>query len=423
LFCLISPLKKSDKEKKSLRSLRLRGEIILFFIHYMPFNKADQKIICLIFFILVALNSRRAHACAGVKNTRLRGNKLDLRTKRILVTGACGTVGRELTRQLLEEQRVEELIALDNNESELFFLEQTFSKHARASFFLADVRDRDKLSRKMKGIDVVFHAAAFKHIIFCEKSPFEAVQTNILGVQNIIYAAVENRVERVIFTSSDKAVNPTNVMGTSKLMGERLISAANCNLRGEGPIFASTRFGNVLGSRGSVIPVFEQQIRRGGPLTLTDPSMTRFIMSIKEAVQLLIDSSCLCCGGEVFVTKMPAVRIRDLADVMIRELAPACGYRPDQIQIQIIGLKPGEKMYEELLNDEETRRSWELKRYFVVLPAFTDMYRQIAFEYPGIESKQVTKAYHSGNETPLSKTRLTAFLRENNLIYPKNRDA
>ena len=341
---------------------------------------------------------------------------MDIKSQRILVTGACGTVGSELIRQLLEEYQVKELVALDNNESELFFIEEKFSAHPQAAFFLADVRDRDKLSRRMKGIDVVFHAAAFKHITFCERSPFEAVQTNILGVQNIIYAAIENRVNRVIFTSSDKAVNPTNVMGTSKLMGERLITAANCNLRGEGPIFTSTRFGNVLGSRGSVIPVFREQISRSGPITLTDPLMTRFIMSITEAVQLLIDSSRHCCGGEVFVTKMPVVRIQDLAEVMTQKLAPIYGLRADDIRIEIIGVKPGEKMYEELMNIEETRRSWELPRYFVVLPAFTEMYRKIVFEYPEIRSKQVTKAYHSANETPLSKAQLAAFLEENNIL-------
>ncbi|MBW2408706.1 MAG: SDR family NAD(P)-dependent oxidoreductase [Deltaproteobacteria bacterium] len=341
---------------------------------------------------------------------------MDLKLQRILVTGACGTIGRELIRQLLEKYQVKELVALDNNESALFFLREEFSKHSQAAFFLADVRDRDKLNRRMKGIDVVFHAAAFKHITFCERSPFEAVQTNILGVQNVIYAAIENGVKRVIFTSSDKAVNPTNVMGTSKLMGERLITAANCNLRGEGPRFTSTRFGNVLGSRGSVMPIFHEQIRRGGPVTITDPAMTRFIMSITEAVQLLIDSSRLACGGEVFVTKMPAVRIQDLAEIMIQELAAVYGQRAEDIRIATIGVKPGEKMYEELINIEETRRSWELTRYFVVLPAFTEMYRKIVFEYEDIQSREVTKAYHSGNETPLSKTQLAAFLKENNLL-------
>lgn len=337
--------------------------------------------------------------------------------KRVLVTGVCGTVGKELARQLLEEYDVGELVALDNNESALFFLEQRFFKHTQASFFLADVRDSDKLSRKMKGVDIVFHAAAFKHVIFCERSPFEAVQTNILGVQNIIEAALENKVERVVFTSSDKAVNPTNVMGTSKLMGERLMTAANSNLRGQGTILSSTRFGNVLGSRGSVLPIFREQIKRGGPVTLTDPEMTRFIMSIKEAVQLVIDSAVRACGGEVFVTKMPAILIPDLANVMIQELAPVYGYKPDDIDIDNIGTKPGEKMYEELMNIEETRRSWELKQYFVVFPAFTSIYRDICYDYAEIKTKKVTNPYHSGNETPLTIDQLSAFLKENELLF------
>jgi len=339
-----------------------------------------------------------------------------MNNKRILVTGACGTVGRELVRQLLEEYRVAELTAIDNNESDLFLLEQKFLKHAQASFFLGDVRDSGKLHRAMKGIDVVFHAAAFKHVLLCERSPFEAVQTNIIGVQNIIYAAIENNVERVIFTSSDKAVNPTNVMGTSKLMGERLMTAANSRLRTTGPIFASTRFGNVLGSRGSVIPLFQEQIRLGGPVTLTDPGMTRFIMSIKEAVQLVIDSAHIMLGGEVFVTKMPVIRIQDLAEVMIQELAPVYGYSPEEIPIKTIGVKPGEKMYEELMNFEETRRSWELERYFVVLPAFTHIYRDINYEYPDVRSKEVGNPYHSENTPPLSKDQLAAFLRDNSLL-------
>jgi FlaA1/EpsC-like NDP-sugar epimerase len=341
---------------------------------------------------------------------------LDLKQKRVLVTGACGTVGNELVRQLLNTQQVAELIALDNNESALSALEQQIGEFDRASFFLADVRDRDRLRDKMKGIDWVFHTAAFKHVLQCERSPFEAVQTNILGVQNIIYASVQNAVERVIFTSSDKAVNPTNVMGTSKLMGERLITAANSSQRDRGPIFASTRFGNVLGSRGSVIPIFRDQIRLGGPVTLTDPEMTRFIMSIEEAVRLVIDSGILCRGGEVFVTKMPAIRIQDLAEVMVEELAPACGHRAQNIKIQVVGHQPGEKLYEELLNIEETRRSWELARYFVILPAFREIYRDIEFDYPDVTSKEVTSAYHSGTQKPLSKTQLAAFLKENRLL-------
>jgi FlaA1/EpsC-like NDP-sugar epimerase len=336
--------------------------------------------------------------------------------KKVLVTGCCGTVGSELVKQLLLDFQVNELIGLDNNESELFFLSNLYSNYPHASFSLADVRDREKLSRKMSGIDIVFHTAAFKHVVLCERSPYEAVQTNIMGVQNIISAAIENGVACSIFTSSDKAVNPTSVMGTSKLMGERLMTAANSNHRAEGSIFASTRFGNVLGSRGSVIPIFREQIRKGGPVTLTDPLMTRFIMSIQEAIQLVIESAYLAQGGEVLITKMPVIRIKDLADVMIRELSPIYGHRPENIRIKIIGNKPGEKMYEELMSNEETRRAWELDRYYVVFPAFRNLYRKIDYHYDGLKSKEVDNEYNSNNEMSLSQQELSDFLYRNQLL-------
>ena len=346
--------------------------------------------------------------------------KTNFSGKRILVTGACGTIGHELTRQLLNGYQFDELVALDNNESELFFLEQEFEKFSNAHIFLADIRDKDELCRIMDGIDIVFHTAAYKHVILCERSPLEAVQTNIIGVQNIIDAATENKVEKVLFTSSDKAVNPTNVMGTSKLMGERLISAANSSSRREETIFSSTRFGNVLGSRGSVIPIFREQILKGGPVTLTYPAMTRFIMSIQDAVQMVIDSAVLACGGEVFVTKMDSIFIKDLAEVMIRELSDVHGFKADDIKIQVIGSKPGEKMYEELLNIEETRRAWELERYYSILPAFRSIYRNVNYDYKKILSKEVNNPYHSDNESPLTKGALAAFLKENNLLAGEN---
>lgn len=342
--------------------------------------------------------------------------------KRVLVTGCCGTVGGELVRQLIRDYDVKELVGLDNNESELFFTQQRYLD-APAHFFLADVRDRQRLVRLFAEVDIVFHAAAFKHVSLCEMSPFEAVQTNILGVQNVVLAATANNVKTVIFTSSDKAVNPTNVMGTSKLMGERLMTAANSNLRNGSSIFASTRFGNVLGSRGSVIPIFREQIRKGGPLTITDPDMTRFIMSIRQAVQLVIDSATITHGGEVFVTKMPVIRIQDLAEVMISELAPKYGYSPSDIRIEIIGSKPGEKQYEELMTDEEIRRSLELKRYFVVRPAFESLYRDIDDQYDGIVNDKVERAYHSANEQPLDQEGLRQFLYDNNLLEGEEQEA
>jgi FlaA1/EpsC-like NDP-sugar epimerase len=341
-----------------------------------------------------------------------------LTDKRILVTGACGTIGSELVRQLLTDPDYApaEVIGLDNNESDLFFLDQQYLDDPRAHFFVADMRDRDELCRKMPGIHVVFHAAAFKHVILCERSPEQAVQTNIHGVQNIIAAAIQNQVDTVIFTSSDKAVNPTNVMGTSKLMGERLMTAANSNKRGNGPVFASTRFGNVLGSSGSVIPIFHNQIAKGGPLTLTDPEMTRFIMSIPQAVRLVIDSADLARGGEVFITKMPVIRIADLARAMIQELAPRYGHDAEKIDITHIGTKPGEKLYEELMSHEETRRAVELPMYFSVLPAFRGIYDDIRYDYADLVSDQVTNPYVSADETPLNLPQLRSFLKQNGLL-------
>lgn len=342
--------------------------------------------------------------------------KNSLQNKSVFVTGCCGTIGQELVRQLIEEFHVGEVIGIDNNESELFFLEQRFATYESARFALGDVRDRDKLIRRMKGVDIVFHVAAFKHVILCERSPFEAVQTNILGVQNIIHAAHENNVEKVIFTSSDKAVNPTSVMGTSKLMGERLMTAANSNQKKSGPVFASTRFGNVLGSRGSVVPIFTEQIRRGGPVTLTDHDMTRFIMSISVAVRLVIDSHIHARGGEVFITKMPVLRIKNLAEVMIEILAPKFGHDPKQIEIKVIGSKPGEKLYEELMSGEETRRSMELEKYFVVVPAFRSIYKEIEYSYEDMVSNEVDRPYISEQETFMTQNEIKAVLEENDLI-------
>lgn len=338
--------------------------------------------------------------------------------KRILVTGSCGSIGAELINQLLNDPSFtpEEVIGFDNHERELFFLDQHYTNESRALFYIGDVRDRNELSRRMKGIDIVFHAAALKHVALSERSPDQAVQTNILGVQNVIATALESNVERVIFTSSDKAVNPTNVMGTSKLMGERLMTAANSNKRGVNTIFASTRFGNVLGSSGSVIPVFHRQIAGGGPVTLTDPDMTRFIMSMEESVRLVLDSAELTCGGEVLITKMPVIRIEDLAKVMIKTLAPHYGYDPEKIEIRVIGTRPGEKLYEELMNEEETRRAVELKRYFSVLPAFRGIYQNIQYDYPDQISTEVKKPYVSSREAVLSQEEIHRILESNSLF-------
>ena len=334
--------------------------------------------------------------------------------KSVLITGVCGTVGKELLRQIIAKNP-DEIIGIDNNESELFFLTEEYLNNKNVHLYLGDIRDKEKLVRKMRGIDIVLHAAALKHVILCEQSPRDAVQTNITGTQNIIDAAQINNVERVIFTSSDKAVNPTNVMGTTKLMGERLMTAAHSLARGKNPIFASTRFGNILGSKGSVIPIFRRQIAAGGPVTLTDPEMTRFIMTLDTAVSLVMESVFLAKGGEVFVTKMPIARISDLANVMIEELAPRYDSSAEDIKVKTIGSKAGEKLYEELMSDEEIRRSFELDEFFVILPAFRSVYVNIDYSY-GKKEVAVNKAYNSSLEKAMDKEELGSYLKNNRLL-------
>lgn len=336
--------------------------------------------------------------------------------KHILITGAVGTVGTELIRQLSERFQPAEIRAIDNNESGLFFLDQTYQHDPRIRCFLGDVRDRDTLMETMQGIDIVIHTAALKHVILCEKSPWDAVETNIIGIHNVIQAASACGVKRVLFTSSDKAVNPTNVMGTSKLMGERLMTAANAKkFNGDGPIFFSTRFGNVLGSRGSVIPIFKQQIAAGGPVTLTDHRMTRFIMTLSEAVSLVLQSVEFAMGGEVFIPKMPVVRIKDLAKVMI-DLLARDDYKPFEIDVVEIGAKPGEKLYEELMSQEETRRAIELKDMFVVLPAFRSVYENIKYQYYGTISEKVERPYNSSTEKAMIYEELKDYFVSHGLV-------
>ncbi|WP_131781625.1 polysaccharide biosynthesis protein [Legionella gresilensis] len=319
--------------------------------------------------------------------------------KRVLITGAAGTIGCVLTSKLLQ-LNVKEVKALDNNESELFYLNEKHRKESRYNGFFADIRDLDRLKYLARNADIILHTAAMKHVIISEQSPFEAVRTNAEGTLNVISAAIESStVSRVIYTSSDKAVNSTNVMGTTKLLGERLITSAS-NIKGSSNIvFSSTRFGNVIGSRGSVLPIFYSQIKEGQNITITDSRMTRFFMTADEAVKLVIEASLLAKGGEVFITKMPVMRIIDLATAMIELVAPKFDRNPDDIEIEYIGTKPGEKLYEELMTQDETERAYELKHMFMVKPAMLPLYEEIDYSnYETLVSKNVTKPYISSSE-------------------------
>lgn len=287
--------------------------------------------------------------------------------KKILITGACGTIGQRLVTRLLQED-ITEVVAFDNNESGIFTLQQIHRDESRFDVVVGDVRSASSLKDALSGINIVFHGAAQKHVHLSERYPDQTVATNITGVQNLIAAAMENAVDRVIFMSSDKAVNPTNVMGTSKLMGERLMTSANFLKQNRGTIFSSTRFGNVLGSRGSAVPLFLKQMQGGKDITLTDQEMTRFVMTMSESVELLLKAACNSSGGEIFVTKMPVQRIVDMIEALKTIYAPQIERRPEDIKTSVIGTRPGEKQYEELLSTEELHRTSETEDFFVVRP-------------------------------------------------------
>jgi FlaA1/EpsC-like NDP-sugar epimerase len=332
-----------------------------------------------------------------------------LEGKNILITGVCGTVGSALIKMVDSGKfgNVRELVAIDNNESELFFQKTTYNKD-NYKFYIRDIRNYDGIRNIMEDINVVFHCAALKHVGLCEDSPNDAINTNILGLQNLINAAKNANVERFIFTSSDKAVNPTNVMGTSKLLGEKLVSAANSSRTNKGTIFSSTRFGNVLDSRGSVIQIFRKQILSGDPVTLTNNEMTRFIMTIDEAASLVLESGEKAIGGEVFITKMPVCRIEDLANVMIDVLTDKHNLQ-QKSEIVEIGAHPGEKLYEELMSIEEMNRAIETKDYFIVIPAWSEQ-SGADFQYSDLVSGNVEIPYNSSEVPTLKSNELKDYL-------------
>lgn len=327
----------------------------------------------------------------------------DYKNQSILVTGACGSIGSVIVDKLIQVG-FGSLTLIDNNETELFHLQTKLSSLRNVQVFFGDIRDRACIEHRMRGIDIVIHAAALKHVGLCEKSPDQAIHTNILGTQNLIDSALENGVKRFLFTSSDKAVNPTNVMGSTKLLGEKLVSAAaerSVALTDNRCIFSTTRFGNVLGSRGSVLPIFKQQILEKKPITVTHRDMSRFIMSNDEAATLVLNAVWKATGGEVLVTKMPVVYIRDLAIAMNAVMN-------GQSEIIYIGQKPGEKLYEELVNDEEIRRTYDEGPYLRIAPV-----REMK---PENKRENIKEPYNSKTYTKLDIEQICQYLVESEIL-------
>ena len=270
--------------------------------------------------------------------------------KTVLITGGAGSIGSALAARLARYD-VKALRLLDHDEEAAFYLNLAYRGHDKVRVLLGDVRDRNRMVRALQGVDIVVHAAALKHVEMGEYNPFEVVSTNLSALQSLIEIALDLEVERFVFTSSDKAVNPTNIMGLTKRVAELIVSSLPTPAEGATTKCVSVRFGNVLGSNGSVVPLFRQQIAAGGPVTVTHPEMRRYFMTIREAVQLVLQASTMGKGSEIFVLDMgEPVSIVSLARNMIR----LSGHEPDvDIEIRFTGLRPGEKLFEELALEGE----------------------------------------------------------------------
>ena len=300
-----------------------------------------------------------------------------------MITGGGGYIGRLLIEKLLEFAP-DVIRILDVNETALFNLRQEYRhKEKQLRFLLGDIRNLNRLQYAFRDIDIVFHTASYKHVLECEYNPIDAIETNINGTSNVIQAAIEKNVKKVIFTSSDKAANPSNTMGVTKLMAEKLMIAANA-YGARSCIFACCRFGNVVGASGSVVPLFEEQILNATRVTITDPGMTRFVIPKEKAVELVLLSGFLAQGAEIFIFKMPAININDLADAMMEKYGEASK--------EIIGKRAGEKMYEELMTEEEMSRAYEGEDMYIVFSQLVDTDHD---SYRGFRKVETVKTSHN----------------------------
>lgn len=293
-----------------------------------------------------------------------------LQGKSILITGGTGSFGQRIVRTLLKQSRAKKIIIFSRDELKQSEMQAALPDPLeQLRFFIGDVRDLERLQRAFNGVDYIIHAAALKQVPAMEYNPYEAVKTNILGTQNVINAAIDQKVQRVIFISTDKAANPVNLYGATKLCAEKLVVNGNVYSGEGGTRFSVVRYGNVLGSRGSLLTVIEQQ-RPTGQLTITHEEMTRFWITLNQGIEFVI--SCLerMRGGEIFVPKIPSMKVKDF----MLSLAPECALRT-------VGIRPGEKLHEVLVTVEEARRAKKFSTHFVVLPDFEDSFALLQPHY------------------------------------------
>ena len=275
--------------------------------------------------------------------------------KNLLITGGTGSFGRKFVDTILKKYKPKKLIVFSRDEIKQWEMSQRYPKNNVLRFFIGDVRDKDRLYRALAGVDYVVHAAATKIVPTAEYNPFECVKTNVLGAMNVIDATIDQKVKRVIALSTDKASSPINLYGATKLASDKMFTASNAYSGEHGTRFAVVRYGNVAGSRGSVIPFFNE-IKETGKLPITDLRMTRFLISLNEAVQIVLDAFNLMKGSEIFVKKIPSVKITDLA----KAIAPDCVHEE-------IGMRPGEKLHEQLISEEEAVHTYEFRDFYKIL--------------------------------------------------------
>ena len=325
--------------------------------------------------------------------------------KTILITGGTGSFGKCFTKYVLEHCDPKKIIIYSRDEFKQWMMQDEFKQYAdRLRFFIGDVRDLERLRRAFVGVDYVVHAAALKQVPACEYNPHEAIKTNIHGAMNVIEAALDSSVKKVVALSTDKAVNPVNLYGGTKLVSDKLFIAANAYVGNKDVNFSIVRYGNVAGSRGSIIPIFRNIIENGGTkLPITDVRMTRFWISLEQGVQLVIKALEEAKGGETFISKIPSFKITDLAEAML----PGC-------EIEEIGIRPGEKLHEIMVTPEDSGTTFEYDRHFIVYPQLTWNNKQ----QPDLSGRRVAEgfSYSSGSNTEwLSVEDIRCRLKEMNL--------
>lgn len=331
------------------------------------------------------------------------------KNKKVLIIGGTGTIGTSLVKQILKENP-SVIRIFSRDEYKQFNLQNEIGQRENLRFLIGDIRNYDRVLSAMSDIDYVFHTAAMKHVSSCEYNPYEAVLTNIVGTNNVIKAAIAQNVKKVVFTSSDKAISPTNNYGATKLTAERLITSAEYSKGTAKTIFSSVRFGNVIGSRGSVVPLFKRQILNQKKVTVTDLSMSRFMMTLNQATELTIKALKESKGGETFVLKMPVILLKDLLFVVMEETCKEYHLNYEEIEIQEIGLRPGEKMYEELMTFDESTFALELTDMFLIPSNFGNLnLYQNAYKAP-------QGTYSSENQEPISKEEVRQLLKSEGLI-------